>query len=69
MAHTKKTLSQKEQQLKDIISDAKKKLSSLQSKQKMDLGELACNHGLHVFDFKVLDDAFKKLATQLSHHK
>jgi hypothetical protein len=69
MARVKKTVSQKEQELKDIISDTKKKLANLQNKQKMDIGELACNHGLNKFDLKVLDEAFKKLHSQLSHAK
>ena len=66
MARVKKTLSQKEQELKDIISDANKKLANLQSKQRMDIGKLACNHGLHVFDLNVLDNHFKKLSIQLN---
>jgi hypothetical protein len=69
MARVKKSVSQKEQELKDIISDTKKKLANLQSKQKMDIGELACSHGLNKFDLKVLDEAFKKLHAQLSHAK
>jgi hypothetical protein len=69
MARVKKTVLQQEQELKDIISDAKKKLSNLQNKQKIDIGEIACKHGLHEFDLKVLDDAFKKLHSQLSHTK
>lgn len=69
MARAKKSMSQKEQELKDIISDAKKKLSALQNKQKMEIGELACNHGLHAFDLKILDDAFKKIASQLTSNK
>ena len=65
MARAKKSMSQKEQELKDIISDAKKKLSALQNKQKMDLGELACKHGLNEFELSVLDNHFLKLSTQL----
>ena len=69
MARVKKSVSKKEQELKDIISDTKKKLANLQNKQKMDIGELACDHGLNKFDLKVLDEAFKKLHAQLSHAK
>lgn len=69
MAKTKKTLSDKEVDLLKIISDAKKKLAKLQDKQKVEIGELACKNGLHQFDLKVLDVAFKKLAEQLSAHK
>jgi len=65
MAGVKKTLSEKEQTLHDIINDAKKKLAKLQDKQKIKIGELACEHGLHHFDLDVLDEEFKKLATSL----
>ena len=66
MAKMKKTLSEKEQELVSIISETKKKLAKLQDKQKIELGELACKHGLNQFDLAILDDAFKKLSIQLS---
>ena len=66
MAKTKKTLSAKEMELQQIIIDTKTKLKKLQAKQKIEIGELACNHGLHAFDLSVLDDAFKKLADELN---
>ena len=69
MAKMKKTLSEKEQELVNIISETKKKLAKLQDKQKIELGELACKHGLNQFDLTILDDAFKKLSAQLSHDK
>ena len=69
MAKMKKTLSEKEQELVSIISETKKKLAKLQDKQKIELGELACKHGLNQFDLTILDDAFKKLSAQLSHDK
>lgn len=69
MARVKKSISQKEKELKEIIADAKNKLANLQNKQKTDIGELACKHGLNNFDLKILDDAFKKLALQLNHNK
>ncbi len=65
MARVKKSLLQQEQELKSIIAKTKKKLNKLQLKQKTDIGELACKHGLHEFDLKTLDAAFKKLAEQL----
>ena len=65
MARVKKTISQKEQELKDIIADTRKKLSALQNRQKMDIGELAYKHGLNNFDLDVLDNAFKKLFIEL----
>lgn len=67
MTKTKKTLSEKEKELVNIISEAKKKLSKLQDKQKIEIGELACKHELNQFDFKLLDEAFKKLSAQLGH--
>ena len=66
MAGVKKTLSEKEQALQNIIDDAKKKLAKLQDKQKIKIGELACEHGLHHFDLKVLDKEFKKLSEKLT---
>lgn len=69
MARAKKSMSQKEQELKDIISDAKKKLSALQNKQKTDIGEMACKHNLQEFDLTVLDEAFEQLYVQLKNTK
>lgn len=69
MARVKKTLLDKENELKQIISDAKKKLASIHNKQKTDIGDLAFKHGLHEFDLTTLDDAFKKLKVQLAHGK
>lgn len=66
MARVKKTLSDKEKELKQIIADAKKKLANIHNKQKTDIGELAFKHGLHEFDLSKLDNAFKKLAIQLN---
>ena len=69
MARVKKSMSEKEKELKDIITDAKQKLKKMQEKQKTDIGELACSHGLNEFDLEVLDGAFKKIYTELSHKK
>jgi hypothetical protein len=62
----KKTISEKEQELLDIIESAKDKLLKLQHKQKIELGALACKHGLYQVDKETLDAAFKKLAEDLS---
>ena len=62
----KKTISEKEQELLDIIESAKDKLLKLQQKQKIELGTLACNHGLHQVDKETLNTAFKKLAEELN---
>jgi hypothetical protein len=65
MAKIKKTLSEKEKELKQIISDAKNKLEKLQNKQKIEMGELACKHGLNEFSLDILDSGFKKLYESL----
>lgn len=65
MVKIKKTLSDKEQELKNIISEAKKKLEKLQSKQRMEIGDLACKYGLNNFDLETLEMAFKNLADSL----
>lgn len=62
----KKTISEKEQELLDIIDSAKEKLLKLQHKQKIELGTIACKHGLYQVDKETLDAAFKKLAEELS---
>ena len=69
MTRIAKTASQKEQELLATISDAKKKLEKLQNQQKLDIGSLACKCGLNEFDLKVLEKAFKNLATQLKNDK
>ena len=65
MAKIKKSTSDKELDLLKIISDAKKKLSKLQNKQKIELGELACKCGLNDIDLKTLEEEFKKLYVSL----
>ena len=62
----KKTISEKEQELINIIESAKDKLLKLQHKQKIELGSLACNHGLDQVDKETLNTAFKKLAKELN---
>lgn len=69
MARVKKSASQKEKELLDIIKDAKDKLHKLQNKQRLQLGELACKYKLNDFDLSVIEDAFKELALKLSHGK
>ncbi|HAT8326961.1 TPA: hypothetical protein GDD11_15190 [Legionella pneumophila] len=61
-----KTVSQMEAVLLDRIKQAQIKLEKLQQKQKLELGALACKHGLHQFDIKRLDTAFLNLAKELS---
>lgn len=65
MAKTKKTVSDKEQEYLKIIEDTKNKLKKLQSKKKIELGELAHKCGLGDFDLKELKTHFLKLAKDL----
>ena len=69
MAKIKRTISDKEKKLLEIISDAKSKLAVLQEKQKIDLGELAYKNGLNEFDLNILDEEFKKLSVALTNKK
>lgn len=66
MAKIKKSISDKERELLEIISESKKKLAKLQDKQKNDIGELAYKNGLNKFELSVLDDAFKKISLELT---
>jgi hypothetical protein len=65
MARTKKSVSQKEQELIDIIERTKKKLHKLQNKQIIELGKLACKYGLNEFDLSTVDEEFRHLALNL----
>lgn len=65
MARIPKSTAEREQELLNTIADAKKKLEKLQQKQKIEIGELACKHGLNQFKSTVLDKAFKELAENL----
>lgn len=67
MARQNKTAAEKEAELLALIAGAKKKLDKLQQQQKIDIGTLACKHGLNQFDTSALDMAFKNLAEQLRH--
>lgn len=69
MAKIKRTVSDKEKKLLDIIADAQSKLAALQEKQKMDLGELAYKNGLNEFDLNVMDEEFKKLSVALANRE
>lgn len=68
MAKVKKTLSEKEQMLQDIIKDAQSKLEKLKYKQQLEIGEIACKHSLNEFDPSVLNEAFKKLYETLKNN-
>lgn len=64
---SKKTVAQMEEVLLDRIEKTKVKLNQLQQKHKLELGSLAYKYGLHQYDFKSLDAAFRKLAEELSY--
>ena len=64
MARVKKTLLDKEKELKQILFDTKKKLAAIHNKQKADIGELAFKHGLHEIDLNVLETQFKKISEE-----
>lgn len=66
MARVKKTVSQKEQDLLDIIKDAQSKLDKLKNKQRIELGNLACKYKLNEFDLSIIEKEFKSLALKLS---
>lgn len=66
MEKTKKTTSDKEKEYLKIIEDTKNKLKKLQSKKKIELGELAHKCGLGDFDLKELKTHFQKIAKELS---
>lgn len=62
-----KTIMEKEQELLATIAGAKKKLEQLQLQQKLQLGTLACKHGLQHINPHVLEKAFQQLSVSLSH--
>lgn len=61
-----KTTSEKEWVLLATIAEAKKKIEKLQQQQKVEIGTLACKHGLNLFELAILDEGFKKLSEQLA---
>lgn len=69
MAGVKKTLLQKEKELEALLKNTKSKLTKIQNKQKIEIGELACKNNLNEFDLKILDEAFNKLYAQLNNTK
>ena len=54
--------SEKEQKLLSAIEKARKELTRLKEKQKLELGALACRYNLHELDSSVLKDEFSLLA-------
>ncbi len=67
MASPKKSaIKEKEQKLIEKIEQAKKDLARLQDKRRIELGKLACKHGLDAYEDSALDKAFAKLSKELS---
>lgn len=58
----RKSSSEKEKELLNVIEKAKKELARLQEKQKIEIGTLACKYRLNELDNTILDSAFKELA-------
>ena len=59
---TKKTTSEKEQNLLDVIAKAKKDLIKLKVKQKNEIGMLAHKYNLGAIEPSILERAFKEIA-------
>jgi len=60
----KNTHYEKEQKLLQKIEEAKKELQKLQQKRRLEIGQLACKHGLDQLDNQRLDELFGQLAQQ-----
>ena len=56
-----------QQQLLKKIEKTKNELARLKNKRRMEIGALACKHGLDAFEDTVLETHFLKLAQTLSH--
>lgn len=61
----KSSILDKEKALREKIEKAKKELTQLQQRKKMEIGQLACQHKLDQLSMKSLDHAFAKLAKEL----
>ena len=69
MARVKKTVSEKEQDLRDIIKEAQEKLDKLLNKQRSELGQLACKYKLNDCDLSLVEEGFKELSLKMHHQK
>lgn len=61
------TLKEKTDKLIKKIESAKKELLELQEKRLLEIGKLACKHGLDAYEDQLLDHHFAKLSKQLTH--
>lgn len=63
----KTSLKEKADKLIKKIETAKKELLALQEKRLLEIGKLACKHGLHDYEDTILDHHFAKLSKELGH--
>lgn len=61
----KMSLKEKEAKLFEKIEKAKNELSRLQEKRRLEIGKLACKHGLDAIENSILDKHFSQLAKEL----
>jgi hypothetical protein len=61
------TLKEKADKLIKKIEKAKNELLALQQKRLLEIGKLACKHGLDAYEDILLDRNFAKLAKELNH--
>lgn len=61
------SLKEKTEKLIEKIENAKKELLALQEKRLLEIGKLACKHGLDAYEDTLLDHHFSKLSEELSH--
>lgn len=61
------TLKEKADKLIKKIEKAKNELLELQQKRLLEIGKLACKHGLDAYEDILLDRHFAKLAKELNH--
>lgn len=61
------SLKGKTDKLIDKIERAKKELLALQEKRLLEIGKIACKHGLDSYEDTLLDHHFAKLSKELSH--
>ena len=61
------TLKEKADKLIKKIESAKNELLALQQKRLLEIGKLACKHGLDAYEDILLDRHFSKLSEELNH--
>ena len=62
----KDSLKEKEEKLIKQIEKSKIKLRQIQNKRINEFGKLACDHGLHNFDKKLVKAALAEISKELS---